>query len=166
MNLKMVGIFAAMAAFGLGACTVTSSDDDDGTTTSLNTGTGDDTDTAPDTDTDTGEDTGTDTGEDTDTETGEDTETETATETETEEITGPCAESFCNGDPADNECFACLQEAALTSEDNGGCQEPWLACAQDTDCAAFFGGTGGDYNDPLVQDVGDCMCQPGVCLDE
>jgi hypothetical protein len=142
MNLKIIGMLTAMAAVGVMACTSE-------TTTS-----------APD-DTDTG------TGVDTDTDTDTPTETETDTETETETaLTGDCAESFCVGEPADNTCFLCLQEAAMSTEANGGCQEPWLACAQDTECAAFFGGSGGSYDDPLVQDVGNCMCQPGVCLDE
>lgn len=137
MNLKLIGMLAAMAAIGVAACTETTTGDDAG-----------------DTDTDTG--TGTDTGPDTDTDTGPDTGTGTA-----EDPTGVCAENFCQMMPADSACFQCIQQSGT-----GDCQSEYQACVADPDCVAFFMGTGGDVNDAEVQALGDCVCTPGVCLDE
>jgi hypothetical protein len=89
-----------------------------------------------------------------------------------EPATGVCADNFCQLLAADNACFSCIQDEGASG---GSCNVEFNACINDgaqagcTSCTDYFNGEGSDNfcagSSVIIQDILDCICTPGVCID-
>ncbi len=83
---------------------------------------------------------------------------------------GVCGDNFCQGLPADNACFACIQDVGIPA--NAQCHDEYLSCvgegavANCVSCLDYFNGEAGNFcngSQTKVLNLLSCTCAPGVC---
>lgn len=82
---------------------------------------------------------------------------------------GVCGDNFCQGLPADNACFSCIQDVGAV---NGQCHNEYLSCVNEgavagcVSCFDYFNGEAGNFcngSQTKVLNLLSCTCAPGVC---
>ena len=77
-------------------------------------------------------------------------------------LTGPCADSICENEPASNACAYCV--VAHVGE-GAPCDAEEDACIKSGACDPFLYLV--DWENPTHEVIAlrDCLCTPGVCVD-